>query len=62
MKQRGIFIAATHWVSFQQKGKKEEIWSFAETVRLVNGRYQSLDAIPKVYGRTTALQWENLPT
>ncbi|CAE7938425.1 unnamed protein product, partial [Symbiodinium necroappetens] len=71
---RGIFIAALHWVSFQQRGKEEEIWSFAETVRLVrksyangdwnkadgilshvkksraihvNGRYQSLDAIPK---------------
>ncbi|CAE7193949.1 unnamed protein product [Symbiodinium sp. CCMP2592] len=75
---RGIFIAAMHWVSTEQRGKKEEIWSFAETVRLVrksyahgdwntadrilshvkksraihvNGRYQSLDAIPEEFIR-----------
>ena len=73
---RGIFMAAMHWVSLQQKGKMEVIWGFAETVRLVrnsyangdwnkadgilsyakksraihvNGRYESLDAIPEEF-------------
>ncbi|CAE7820211.1 unnamed protein product, partial [Symbiodinium necroappetens] len=76
---RGIFMAAMHWVSLQQKEKKKkEIWGFTETVKLVresyahgdwnkadgilshakksraihvNGRYQSLDAIPEEFIR-----------